>query len=520
MPIDANAIAGMFSDLEGFHHPQWPQIIEWLKTNVGRPTADSWNDVVRIWLNVLCEDLGGHYALHEDPETFLLSDLPADAARRLQKFATDAISQMRDAWPRVAWEGSRRKIVILLFSESDDYYSYISYFHLDGDAPQSSGVWLSNGYTHIAAQLEGEVGAAVTILHELCHDAFGHLNLPLWLNEAMARTLERRMAPRAPSLGESETDALWGDVSGWKAPIMWAELADLHFGFWNSDNIQEFWSGHSFQIAGNSMDLSYSLAEVLLKLITEKSDQQSFVAFLTSAGQHNDAGLTAAHEALGLDLGDIAATFLGTGDWRPNRKRIAELNAASAASGSGFEFDFIPETYDSLRPVEERPNYIQFAGGDDSSAADWPATTSALSFPDPHETIEFNSGLNNVSAFDVEALRAQLEQCGYAVFVLPANLDTRRAIFEAIRSTLPLDPPLQNEIWDALSDSLFYGLLDHPSQRLAILWPSTRSPSPTADVTAALEILSDVALGLLDSQTTRGKPKHLAIITNADVRDP
>jgi hypothetical protein len=35
-----------------------------------------------------------------------------------------------------------------------------------------------------------------------------------------------------------------------------------------------------------------------------------------------DAGQTAALEILGADLGEIAGTFLGEGNWRPQRKAL------------------------------------------------------------------------------------------------------------------------------------------------------------------------------------------------------
>lgn len=514
MPIDAGHIAEMFLPADGFRHPDWAQIIDWVGRNTPQPTPDTWNDIVRIWLKTLREDLGGGYAIHENSEAFLVADIPRDAARRLQKFASDAIAQMRNAWPGVAWEGRREKVVILLFSEGDDYYSYISRFYGEGQAPQSSGVWISDGYAHIAAQLDGEVGAAVTILHELCHDAFGHLNLPRWLDEAIARTLERAMAPRAPSLGESESDLLWGDVSGWKSPVMWAELADRHFAFWNSENIQEFWAGHTFHVPGEPIELSYSLAEVLLQLITERSSKQSFSAFLAGVGKHNDAGFNAARETLGLDLGEIAATFLGPGDWRPNPDRIAELTEGPCAEDD-FAFDPLAAGAALLLPVDERPTTLQFTDAADAFAPATSSTTMSFSFAAPTETappVEFNSGVNEIGPFDAPALRAQLEQSGYAVFVLPpAAAENRRAFFDAVRATLPLNPPLRSDNWDAFSDSLFQGLVDHPAERIAILIPA--SPSAGADFTSAVEILSDIALGLIDPETTGGNPKHLAVVT-------
>lgn len=105
------------------------------------------------------------------------------------------------------------------------------------------------------------------------------------------------------------------------APVMWDELAERHFAFWSEDNIQSFWAGTSFYIPGDSNELSYSLAQVFVKLLTERRDAAAFRAFLETA-RHDDAGQTAAMDILGSDLGEIAATFLGEGNWRPQRKAM------------------------------------------------------------------------------------------------------------------------------------------------------------------------------------------------------
>jgi hypothetical protein len=102
---------------------------------------------------------------------------------------------------------------------------------------------------------------------------------------------------------------------------MWHELAERHIGFWTEKNIQSFWAGTSFCEPGDANQLSYSLAEVFVKLLSEKGDRQALCAFLQAANQ-DDAGQTAAIDILSADLGQIAETFLGEGNWRPQRKAM------------------------------------------------------------------------------------------------------------------------------------------------------------------------------------------------------
>src|SRR5262249_28371125 len=100
------------------------------------------------------------------------------------------------------------------------------------------------------------------------------------------------------------------------------DLAERHHAFWTSKNIQEFWAGTSFHQPGGPNELSYSLAEILVQLLAK--DRDSFLEFVRHA-HYSDAGLTAAYDCLGCDLGDMAAPFPGEGNWRPNRKAIADL---------------------------------------------------------------------------------------------------------------------------------------------------------------------------------------------------
>jgi hypothetical protein len=151
------------------------------------------------------------------------------------------------------------------------------------------------------------------LAHELTHNCVVHLKLPLWLNEGLAMLFERTVAATS-------------------RPMMDYELKERHLAFWNPDNIQEFWSGISFQKPGDSNELSYSLSEITLTLLMEQKGDWG--AFLKQA-DWGDAGQTAAIECLGSDLGNVMSTFLGEGDWRPRRKVMIALWEAKKKSGLG-----------------------------------------------------------------------------------------------------------------------------------------------------------------------------------------
>jgi len=116
---------------------------------------------------------------------------------------------------------------------------------------------------------------------------------------------------------------------------------------------------------------------------------------------------------------------------------------------------------------------------------------------------------------DVEATRQKMEQGGSS-FVLPAQrIVDRASFFEAVRATVPLDPPVVSSgSWDALADSLWEGLYTHPARRTAIIWSNARAMEGFApvDFETALDVLADVASLLADCQATRNEPKEVMIL--------
>lgn len=90
----------------------------------------------------------------------------------------------------------------------------------------------------------------------------------------------------------------------------------------------------------------------------------------------------------------------------------------------------------------------------------------------------------------------------------------REAFFDAVRSALPMDPPLvSSRSWDALSDSLWEGIRSLGANRVAVLWPDSSffSEETPREFEIATSVLADVARSLADPKATRGRPVELSI---------
>src|SRR5688572_19233218 len=158
---------------------------------------------------------------------------------------------------------------ILIFSEQDDYYQYVSRFCPNGEQAASGGMCISAGYPHIVLFWRDETDAANGLVHELTHECLMHFSLPLWVNEGVAMSLQRSIAPAPAPPGQGVQEGAFAATMNWSPPLMWHELKERHLEFWNEQTLQSFWAGTSFYVPGDSNELSYSLAEVLVKLLAE-----------------------------------------------------------------------------------------------------------------------------------------------------------------------------------------------------------------------------------------------------------
>lgn len=306
-----------------FTRPDWRAFWKWLDEQGPRSASDREDlvaEVTRDWAACLAEELGGNYRVHETKHYLCIAELPEAEVARALRFAEHAETRVHDFLGDVAWRGHARHL-LLLIHEEDDYDSYVAQFYDEGTYSASIGIAINDGYPHIAVHFVDWHQALKTLVHELSHACVTHLNLPRWLDEGIAQTIEKRVGDVPPPEYMTDAEAIWSIQSGWIPPVMWGELAERHHEFWNEENIQSFWAGTIFSEPGDATELSYSLAEVLVNLIAQ--DFGNWLDFVSRA-QWGDSGQTAALDCFGTGLGEIAGTFLGPGEWRPVRKRMVE----------------------------------------------------------------------------------------------------------------------------------------------------------------------------------------------------
>lgn len=292
----------------GFSYPDWEKVWQQVETSIPRTAWDAvYRRAAREWISQLCLDLGGVYRAYESARFLLMCAEGQHLSETLLQYAEAAQSAIANQIGAIQMREVFGKQVLLVFSEDDDYYSYISRFFPEGTHNLSSGVFITGGYGHIAIPFRFAFAAKAVIQHELVHNNLFHLPIPLWLNEGLAQRIERRIGNRGF--------------------VVDGDMIDRHREFWNDTRIQEFWAGTSFDQPGDGTELSYSIGEILVELLAE-----DYPAFLDFAGEADwrDAGQDAAVRILDKDLGAVLEGFLGPGNWRPNRKKLSDLFKTSA----------------------------------------------------------------------------------------------------------------------------------------------------------------------------------------------
>ncbi|MGB8352411.1 MAG: hypothetical protein WCD79_00835 [Chthoniobacteraceae bacterium] len=301
--IDILQLPNAWQVVEGFPQPDWKLIGDHIRqTAEPEHLKEAWDKASLQWLGVIKEKLGPDNLIFGSQNFLLLSKKSKISATYLLNVAENALVQIRNDLKDLAWRWEFGRHAIIIFEDLDEYYRYISHFYPDeGEFITSAGIFLNRGYCHTAMSYQKDY--TLTLIHELTHLSVAHLSIPRWLNEGLATSTEEKVTGRMSHRLDGET-------------------LDQHEAYWNHDTIQDFWSGKSFRIAGDPSKLSYGLAEILVNNM--RSDFGSDVHRFVLAAKRDDAGESAALEHLGVSLGEVAATFLGDGDWTPVAGAIAE----------------------------------------------------------------------------------------------------------------------------------------------------------------------------------------------------
>ena len=292
--IDILNIENAWKVAEDFPRPDWKCIREYIQQNyLPSEHPALWHQAAMQWVRAIRYILGGDYRISQSPNFIVLTTKTPESAKYVLQVCENAIRKIRDLLGDLAWRWTNGKHVIFMFEDVDLYYRYISYFYApEGEFSQSGGMFLSRGYSHTA--LPPTRDYVPTIIHELTHLSLRHLQIPLWLNEGLAMNTENAVIGRSGI-------RLDGD------------LAASHETYWNAETIQDFWSGKSFSHPDASK-LSYSLAQALFaNMQTDCGDLHDFI----KDAKPSDAGESSAKTHLGVTLNEVAASFLGEGDWTP-----------------------------------------------------------------------------------------------------------------------------------------------------------------------------------------------------------
>lgn len=254
----------------------------------------------RAWLLHFRDWLGPHVQLMETPDAWVVSGYTPGQARAVGDFVSAARRRIDQLLEGLARFPEEERSTLIAFDHGDDYYRYVANYYPDeGEFAFSGGMFIDAGCPHFVAVLNDLWVLEPVIAHEMTHFALAHLSLPLWLDEGLAVNTEHRISTSQ----QHHTRTV--------------ELLGQHREFWNDSTIQEFWTGKSFHRPDEGQALSYDLARAMVDLVGR--DWGAFVSFATSA-RREDGGAAAAHDALGLDLGDLAAAAINAkqkGRWTP-----------------------------------------------------------------------------------------------------------------------------------------------------------------------------------------------------------
>jgi len=290
----------LFTATMGFPRLQVDAVSAWLCTDVpGDQRQAATYALSRRWLNRLSAAMAVPHAISESPHFLLLTVPKVDAVRRTLLFLEETRARLLKALALAKPPADRPKHVVIVFGSKDDYelFTAAGYPEHEREIAVTGGMFESSGVPHIMLPSADLVAIHATLVHELVHDCVSHLALPPWLDEGITQMLEF-------------------DVVSWAPFQLNRDTMAKHAAHWNSESIQDFWSGRSFYLSGDTPSLSYNLAVVLVrKILTDfAAGRDHFWSFVQSA-QREDAGDSALREKMGLGLDDLVADFLGPGSW-------------------------------------------------------------------------------------------------------------------------------------------------------------------------------------------------------------
>ncbi|WP_086930865.1 hypothetical protein [Agarilytica rhodophyticola] len=264
----------------------WDKINSWLDSLEN--SNEAYSLVRKAWLLHLRDTLGDNFRLYETSEVVVLSTQVDSEINTTVEFLHKSRAKIERVLKGICQFDEADKSVLILLDDNDSYYQYISQYESSEEAI-SGGMFIRIPIPHFVARNEDLYILEATLIHELTHSALNHYALPVWVDEGLAVNTEQRLVSTSRPIYKPEA------------------LLRKHREYWSEDRIQDFWSGRSFQMNGDSMTLSYELAQILIQHLSE--DWESFKNFVRDAS-YEDAADKSAKQHCAVDLGISVAAFL------------------------------------------------------------------------------------------------------------------------------------------------------------------------------------------------------------------
>lgn len=295
-PIDLHAL-GAFYQADDLVRVNW-SVVEPAVTAAaatGAFTTDEYFcSAVEQWLTLVGDGLSPRHVVRESEHFMLLVPESRDAEIMLR--SAERVHQL--VWGVLGSLGSAPeagKHVLLTFDPLDHYYTYISHSALpDGHIPESTGMCIRIDLTHIAMPLIDAFDGVLA--HEMVHDMLAHRNVPLWLEEGLATSME-------------------SELVGHRIPPNRRTLR-MHARYWSWHGMNWFWDGRVFEQPSKGRNAAYELAQLITTNLFTGRLRSKFADFVIAADP-NDGGAAAATEHLGITLGHMVEELLGPGPWEP-----------------------------------------------------------------------------------------------------------------------------------------------------------------------------------------------------------
>lgn len=286
------------------------QLTIWLNDNVATDSRTSMlNEAKLAWLMHVRDALGADFQVTESKTALLLSSLDPTKARAHANFMSKAREQVLGTLDGIARVPQSGKDILILFEDAEHYYRYLSFYYPDAAAlGLSRGMYLRAGVGHFVAVKADLYAIQPMMVQEMTRLCLAHLPLPLWLNMGVAVNTGRQLV---------KTKSCGGCGS--------QQLHHRLLTYWHESEIQEFWSGASFQREDEGLELSYELARIMVELLAR--DWPSFKSFVISA-HADDAGAAAARAHLDMDLGELVCALLErdfSAGWSPDELLVKLL---------------------------------------------------------------------------------------------------------------------------------------------------------------------------------------------------